>query len=111
MKLITRLEEVLLIAIWRLKGDAYGVTINKQVSLLANRKYTMGALYFALDQLRSKGLVTKTVVSFPHERGGRTRTYYALTPKGEEALREVRAYQKSLWEGIPEMAFEKKTAK
>lgn len=32
MNIITRLEEAILVAIWRLKNNAYGVTINKQVS-------------------------------------------------------------------------------
>lgn len=102
MKIITRLEEAILIAIWRLKDKAYGVTINKEVSGLIKKNYSMGALYFSLDQLLSKGFVSKTLVKFYHERGGRSRTYYILTDKGKTALQKVRAFQKSLWESIPE---------
>ena len=71
----------------------------------------MGALYFALDQLLRKGYVSKSTKQFYHERGGRSRTYYSLTKNGKRALQEVRTYQKSLWEGIPEIAFEVKKSK
>jgi DNA-binding PadR family transcriptional regulator len=105
MNIITRLEEAILIAIWRLNDNAYGVTINKQVSESLKKKYSMGALYFALDQLLRKGHVNKTIRHFYHEKGGRSRTYYTLTEEGKKALWMARIYQKSLWEGIPEMTF------
>jgi len=111
MNIITRLEEAILIAIWRLKNDAYGVTINKQVSKSLKKKYSMGALYFALDQLLRKGYVSKSTKQFYHEKGGRSRTYYSLTKNGKRALQEVKAYQKSLWEGIPKIAFEVKKSR
>jgi PadR family transcriptional regulator PadR len=111
MNIITRLEEAILIAILRLKNDAYGVTINKQVSKSLKKKYSMGALYFALDQLLRKGYVSKSTKQFYHEKGGRSRTYYSLTDDGKKALQEVKAYQKSLWKGIPEIAFEVKKSK
>lgn len=107
MKIITRLEEAVLIAIWRLKEDAYGVTINKEVSERVKKRYSMGALYFSLDQLLRKGYVSKKLVNLYQEKGGRSRTYYSLTDDGKKALQEVRNYQESLWAGIPEVAFEK----
>jgi DNA-binding PadR family transcriptional regulator len=111
MTIITRLEEAILIAVWRLKDDAYGVTINKQVSKSTRKNYSMGALYFALDQLQRKGHVSKVIKRFYHEKGGRSRTYYSLTEEGGHALREVRIYQKSLWRGISENVFESKNEK
>ncbi|UCE20972.1 MAG: PadR family transcriptional regulator [Candidatus Aminicenantes bacterium] len=111
MNIITRLEEAILIAIWRLEDNAYGVTINKHVSRSFKKSYSLGSLYFSLDQLLRKGYVSKTITSFYHEKGGRSRTYYSLTEEGKRALQEVKAYQKSLWDGIPEMAFEVKKSK
>ena len=111
MNIITRLEEAILIAVWRLEDNAYGVTINKQVSKSFKKKYSMGALYFALDQLLRKGYVNKTIRHFYHEKGGRSRTYYSLTEDGKKALWKVRNYQKSLWDGIPEMIFNVKNTK
>jgi DNA-binding PadR family transcriptional regulator len=108
MDIITRLEEAILIAIWRLKDNAYGVTINRQVSKSSRKEYSLGALYFALDQLFRKGFVRKTLGRVYHEKGGRSRTYYTLTDEGKKALGQVRAYQRSLWNGIPEMTFDVK---
>lgn len=100
MDIITRLEEAVLIAIWRLKDEAYGVPINKEVSRSVKKNYSMGALYFSLDQLLRKGMVTKELINIRNEKGGRSRTYYRLTSEGIEALREARQYQYSLWQGI-----------
>ena len=111
MRELTKAEETLLLAILRLKDNAYGVTINKQVSESSKKNYSMGALYFALDQLLRKGHVNKTIRHFYHEKGGRSRTYYTLTENGKKALWKVRNYQKSLWKGIPEMTFDVKKTK
>jgi PadR family transcriptional regulator PadR len=111
MEIITRLEESILIAILKLDDDAYGVSINKHVSKSFKKNYSMGALYFSLDQLLRKGFVKKTAKNIYHNKGGRSRTYYHLTPRGITALQKVRVYQKSLWDGIPEMAIEAKKTK
>jgi PadR family transcriptional regulator PadR len=111
MNIITRLEEAILIAIWKLEDNAYGVTINKHVSRSMKKNYSMGSLYFSLNQLLRKGYVRKAITQFYHEKGGRSRTYYHLTEDGKKALQEVKAYQKSLWKGIPEVAFDAKKSK
>ena len=111
MDIITRLEEAILIAVWKLQNNAYGVTINKAVSEFFNKKYTMGALYYSLDQLLRKGYVEKTIKRIPKESAGRSRTYYRLTRNGEEALQEARIHQKRLWKGIPDMAFKARESK
>jgi PadR family transcriptional regulator PadR len=97
MNLLTRLEEAILIAVLKLGEDAYGVPINREVSEIFNKSYTMGGLYFALDQLvRKEYLIKKTAESTRSARG-RTRSYYRLTPEGREALEAVRRHQIQLW--------------
>jgi len=108
MAIITRLEEAILVSIWRLKDDAYGVTINKCVSRSLQKSYSLGSLYFSLDQLLRKGYVSKTTTPVYQEKGGRSRTYYRLTEEGKRALLEARDYQKSLWKGISEVAVDLK---
>jgi DNA-binding PadR family transcriptional regulator len=111
MDIITRLEEAILIAVWKLRNNAYGVTVNKAVSEFFDKKYTMGALYYSLDQLLRKGYVEKIVKRIPEKSVGRSRAYYRLTKKGEKALQEVKVYQKRLWKGIPDMAFKARESK
>jgi len=104
--IITRLEEVILLAVWRLQENAYGVTINKEVSKVAGKKYSMGALYFSLDQLYRKGYLHKNTGDPTPERGGRRKIYYQLTSGGKQALRAAKHHQESLWESVPGFVFD-----
>jgi DNA-binding PadR family transcriptional regulator len=101
MILLTRLEEAILIAVLRLEDEAYGVSINREVSKIFGRSYTLGALYFALDQLARKDLLGKREGEPTPQRGGRSRMYYRVTPEGKEALAAVRRHQERLWQAAP----------
>ncbi len=108
MKELTKAEEILLIAIWRLKENAYGVAIRKEVTEKAKKTYTYGTLYGLLDQLVLKEYVTKTMGDPTPERGGRRKTYYLLSSMGIEALKHSFDVQKSVWDGITDVSFDKK---
>jgi DNA-binding PadR family transcriptional regulator len=101
MTLLTRLEEAILIAVLRLDAEAYGVSINREVSRIFGRSYTLGALYFALDQLARKDFLGKREGEPTPQRGGRSRTFYRVTPEGKEALAAVRRHQERLWQAAP----------
>jgi DNA-binding PadR family transcriptional regulator len=101
LDLLTRLEEAILIAVIQLGDDAYGVPINREVSRIFSKKYTLGALYFALDQLVRKELLMKTKANPTGKRGGRSKTYYRLTPEGKTSLEAVRKHNEKLWEAVP----------
>ena len=103
MDLLTRLEEAILIAVLKLKDDAYGVPINREVSKIFERTYTMGGLYFALDQLVRKEYLIKHSADPTPKRGGRSRSYYRLTLEGKVALEAARQHQIKLWNAIPEL--------
>lgn len=103
MELLTRLEEAILISVLRLGDEAYGVPINREVSNIFGKSYTLGGLYFALDQLvRKEYLMKRTSESTPR-RGGRGKSYYRLTPEGKEAMDAVHRHQIKLWKTIPEL--------
>ncbi|MFC1554333.1 PadR family transcriptional regulator [candidate division KSB1 bacterium] len=106
MKELTKSEEIILLAIWRLGEDAYGVNIRKKVSDVVNKEYTFGTLYSHLDQLHQKSYVIKSIGEPTPERGGRRKIYYWITPSGMKALREARNLQRAMWDGIPDVAFD-----
>lgn len=106
MYILSRSEEVYLLSIWELKDNAYGVTIKRRVSKKTGKLLSYGGLYFALDQLVKKGLVTKTPGEPTAKRGGRKKFLYTLTYYGKEALKATYEHQKSLWDGITELAFD-----
>jgi PadR family transcriptional regulator PadR len=109
MKLLSRSEEIILLAVWRLEGNAFGISIRDQVSEVTGYQWTLGAVYVPLDKLTRKGHVSKFYSRPTPRRGGRSKVLYRLTPKGREALRTVREIQTSLWKGIPGHAFEEET--
>lgn len=102
MELLTRLEEAILIAVLKLEDNAYGVTINREVSKIFERTYTMGGLYFALDQLVRKEYLVKRSADPTPKRGGRSKSFYRLTLEGKKALEIARDHQIKLWKALPE---------
>ena len=107
MKLLSRNEEIVLLAIWRLEGNAYGVTIREQVSEATGQDWTFGAVYVPLDKLTRKGFAHKTLSQPTAQRGGRSKCLYELTSTGKRALKEIRQVQEALWDGIPRVAFDR----
>jgi len=103
---LTKTEEILLLSIWRLGEDAYGVRIRRHVSNLIGRDFTYGNLYSALNQMVKKKYVRKRPGDGAPERRGRPRIYYALTREGEKALREAREMNLKLWADVPHRAFD-----
>ena len=106
MKVLTRLEEIFLLSIWRLKDDAYGVSIRKAVREKAGKQMSYGALYFTLEQLHKKGYVARTEGPPTPVRGGCSKIYYSLTKTGKTLLRNTYELQKSIWEEISVSEFE-----
>lgn len=109
MKLLSRSEEIILLAVWRLEGNAFGISIRDQVSEATVYQWTLGAIYIPLDKLTRKGYIAKSYSRPSPRRGGRSKVLYSLTNKGREALRTVREIQASLWKDIPGQAFEEET--
>jgi DNA-binding PadR family transcriptional regulator len=93
-------EQIFLIAIWRLKDDAYGVRIRDKIKEMTGRTFTFGTLYNTLDNLAKKGYVTSQAVKILNQAGGNKRVYYTITKAGLDSLREAKELQESLWKGI-----------
>jgi PadR family transcriptional regulator PadR len=108
MKELTKIEEILLVAIWQLEEKAYGVKIRQHVSIIIGKQFTYGHLYSALNQLVAKKMVTKFRGKASEQRLGRPRIYYSVTPRGMESLKEARAMSEKLWSGISRYALEQK---
>jgi PadR family transcriptional regulator PadR len=105
MKHLTKSEEILLVAIWKLGDNAYGVPIKDHVSEVTGRIMSFGALYVSLDKLAKKGYVTKTKGDPTPERGGRHKIFYRLTTDGMKALQAARELNELLWKNVPKFFF------
>ena len=108
MRIISRNEELVLATIWRLKGNAYGVTIRDALNELSDKEWSFGAVYMPLDKLTQKEYVRKYESAPTGVRGGRSKVMYELTEEGKKALNEVRLIQNALWKDMPDLAIEGK---
>jgi DNA-binding PadR family transcriptional regulator len=108
MKDLTKIEEILLIAIWRLEDEAYGVKIRQHVSQFLGKEFTYGNLYSALHQLTVKKYVEKALGEPTPARRGRRKINYRVTPRGREALKSAQEMNKKLWRGLSDLAFDRK---
>lgn len=91
---------MVLLAILRLREDAYALAIIKELDAKAERAVSRGALYKTLERMEGKGyLVWSTEVATP-DRGGHPRRLFRVTPVGVEVLRTSRVALFRLWEGL-----------
>jgi PadR family transcriptional regulator PadR len=94
------LELTTLLAVARLKDEAYGLAIRRDLAARTGRDYSVGALYTTLQRLEDKGLLTSRHSEPLPVRGGRSRRHFTLTGAGARALREAERHAASIWSGI-----------
>jgi PadR family transcriptional regulator PadR len=93
-------EQIVLLAILRLKDEAYAVPVRQEIEARTTRSVARGALYTALDRLEAKHCLTSRMSEPLAERGGRSRRYYTVTRAGLSALGASRRALLQLWKGI-----------
>ena len=101
MKLLTRAEEFVLLAVWRLQNEAYSIPIRKQISEITGRNWSLGTIYMPLERLVKKGYLGSHLSDSTPERGGRHKRIYRLTNEGKKALIRIREVEQAMWTGIP----------
>ena len=92
-----------LLAILRLKDEAYGAEILREIDQRTGRSVSGGALYITLDRMESKGLIKSQLGDPSANRGGRPRRYVTVTAKGFSAVRESRDALLSMMGGLDAM--------
>ena len=102
MKLLTRAEELILLAVWKLEGNAYCVPIRAQISAITAENWSLGSIYMPLDRLVKKGYLKSHLSDSSPERGGRHKRIYELTDEGMKGLLKVRQVQAKMWRDVPE---------
>ena len=100
---LTRNEELILLSIWKLKGNAYGVTIRANFKTVTGKALNYGSLYNTLYRLAQRGCVTANESAPLSRQGGRRKILYTLTSLGEKALAEAQKIQKLAWGKVPDL--------
>jgi DNA-binding PadR family transcriptional regulator len=105
MKFISRSEEFIMLAVWRLKEEAYAVPIREHLKKVTGKTWAFGALFVMLNRLEKKGLLESYLTDPLPKRGGRSKRIYMLSSQGIKALEEAKNVQKSVWAGIGDFPF------
>ena len=93
-------EELILLALVRLRENAYGVTIRREIENRTGREISVGAVYTALERLQRKGYVSSRVGDPTPERGGRAKRFFRIEAPGLDALNRTRVAAIRMAEGI-----------
>jgi PadR family transcriptional regulator, regulatory protein PadR len=94
------LEQVVLLAVARLEGEAYGMNIRRQIEERAGRSVAIGAVYSTLERLHEKGHIRQHERVPESGRDGRPRRFFELTRAGVDALRAANELQARMWAGL-----------
>lgn len=94
-------EQAVLLAIVRLREEAYGRAILNEVGKRLGREVAPGAVQATLERLENKGLVSSRLGAGTPIRSGRPRRFYRVGPKGLTALNDARTAVEQLWRGLP----------
>jgi DNA-binding PadR family transcriptional regulator len=106
MKLLTRSEELILLAILKLGEEAYCVRILDRLREVSDKDWTLGGIYMTLDRLEKRDRVESEFGTPTAERGGKRKRFYKVTPVGVEALKATHRVEKAMWDGVEDVVCE-----
>jgi PadR family transcriptional regulator, regulatory protein PadR len=92
------LQHLVMLAVVRLRDDAYGAAIRDELRRVAGRTVSVQTVWVTLVRLEEQGLTASGDVAAPE--GGRPRRVFRLTPAGWLALEEARMSIAQMWEGV-----------
>jgi PadR family transcriptional regulator PadR len=102
---LTRLEEQILLSVWKLQDEAYGISIYKHIRGITRKRIAIGGIYFPLERLVKKRFLKAYKGEPTPVRGGQSKRYYSLTQLGKEELLANRKIQDAFWKDLPRIRF------
>ncbi len=93
------LQNLTLLAVARLEGEAVSKRIRDELEEVAGRSVSVSTVFVTLTRLEDQGLLRSGKGEAP-ARGGRRMRLFELTDAGWVAIREARAASDRLWEGL-----------
>jgi len=99
MKVFTKKEEQILLAIYHLKDEAYLIPIREKIKEFTGKYFSVGTIYVPLNRLHVYGYLETQVKKPDSSTGGKPIKYYKLTKRGLAALAALEKQNKLMWEG------------
>ncbi|MCB0535654.1 MAG: helix-turn-helix transcriptional regulator [Saprospiraceae bacterium] len=98
-------EELVLLTVGILDGEAYGISVMDEIETHAERKVSISTIHATLYRLESKGFIESYNGEPSATRGGRSKRLYRINMDGQRALEKVRMQRERMWELLPKNAF------
>jgi PadR family transcriptional regulator PadR len=93
-------EHKVLLAMMRLKTDAYSVPIVRELETQTGKSVAPAAVYVTLRRLEKRGLLTSSMSPPETGTGGRARRMFEVMPEAVELLLASRRDLDRLWDGV-----------
>jgi len=98
-------EELVLLMVAALHGEAYGVAILEGLEEKLEKKLNVSGVHVALKRMEDKGVVKSRFGGVTGERGGRRKKFYVVTALGKRVLDTQYELRNSIYKLIPKMSF------
>jgi PadR family transcriptional regulator PadR len=106
MKVFTKKEEQILLAIYHLKNEAYLIPIREKIKEFTGKYFSVGTIYVPLNRLHAYDYLAAYVQKPDSSIGGKPIKYYKLTKRGLAALAALEKQNQLMWEGFKTPALE-----
>jgi len=101
-------EEIVLLTVGVLHGNAYGVTIKDEIEERLGRDVAIGALQVTLRRLESKGFLKSKQGDTNETRRGRPKLFFEITAYGKRAVEYSKESRDELWKALPKLVLKLK---
>jgi PadR family transcriptional regulator PadR len=101
-------EEIVLLTVGVLHGNAYGVAIKDEIEQRLDREVVIGALQVTLRRLESKGFLKSKQGDTSETRRGRPKLFFEITAYGKKALEYSKESRDELWKSLPKLVLKLK---
>ena len=96
-------EELVLLAVCILEGEAYGISVKNEVEKHSGRSIMLGAVHITLYRLQDKGLLESELGGNTAKRGDRRKRLFKVTDSGMKLLRASQDVRQKMWQLIPQL--------
>ncbi len=97
-------EELVLLVVAALQGNAYAVSVKDEIEEKANRKANISAVHSTLYRLEDKGLLDSEIGGATNTRGGKSKRLFKITASGIKALQNAEELRATFRNVIPQLS-------
>ncbi len=102
--MLTKLEEQILMTVWRFKNEGYGVNIFQFLGEIYGKELTLGVVYDVLNRLKNNSYVETFMGDSSPKRGGMKKKHYKITESGIKELVKSKEIYDSVMNKFGELA-------